>query len=224
MSSIRDYILHNDHHIVVVNKPAGQAVSAELNGTKSVQQMIEAYVKRNVFVVHRLDTPVSGVLVFAKNKKAAGEMSQAFKERQVRKTYLAVSRYCSDQTKGEWQDRIAKMETQNRSFIDETEQGSEAGASYQRLESLEHVHLYELTPSTGRHHQLRVQMAHHIGAVRGDRKYGDKRGNKSGAIDLHAWKLELKHPSSGQLMAFTAPVPDRPPWPFFKTINATDDV
>jgi 23S rRNA pseudouridine1911/1915/1917 synthase len=186
--------------------------------------MIEAYVKRNVYVVHRLDTPVSGLLVFAKNKSAAGKLGNDFKERLVQKTYLAVSRHKAEKEEGEWEDSLTKMNVQNKSFLDESGKGKTAVTAFKWIESLEHVHLYRLTPNTGRHHQIRVQMAHHIGPVRGDRKYGDKRGNKDGGIDLHAWTLEFKHPSSGKAMKFTAPVPDRPPWKFFNSINIDTDV
>lgn len=224
MESIKDHIIWNDHHLVVVNKPAAYPLSSGKNKeeTNSLMNAIQAYVKRDLHLVNRIDTPVSGLIVLAKNPQAAAQLSEQFKDRKVSKIYLAVSRIKSSTDKGTWTDHVMALDKINKTVIDPS--GKSATTSFQLVESLDHVHLYLLKPQTGRHHQLRVQMSHHVGPIRGDQKYGDKRGNRDRSIDLHAWGLKLKHPSTNQELILTAPIPDRPPWTHFEIFKKQADV
>lgn len=221
MSKLTDYILHNDHHIVVANKPCAVGVSPVRDGDQGFMQMMESYVKQNLFTVHRIDVPVSGVVVFAKTKKAAAHLGRQFKEKSVQKTYLAITREKPDVLKGQWTDLLAKHKRGNKSSIVEEEDDNTkvAKCSFEWVESLDHIHLWKLYPSTGRHHQLRVQMAAHICPIRGDQKYGDKRGNKDRSIDLHARQIRFQHPSTNAWVEYKADVPDRTPWKYFPSLQ-----
>lgn len=223
MSSISQYILHNDHHLVVVNKPTGVACARTPKVDNGMLEMVQAYTKRNLFLINRLDTPVSGILIFAKSKASAKELNEQFKNRTIEKAYLAVSRFESKTDKGEWVDELGKFNKQNRSEVVKNN-GKTAVTEFEKMESLDHVHLYLLRPKTGRHHQLRVQMTAHIGPIRGDQKYGDKRGNKDRSIDLHALAIKLKHPSNGKELKFVAPIPQNAPWVHFEKLKNEDDV
>ena len=223
MSSISQYILHNDHHLVVVNKPSGIACARTPKVNNGMLEMAQAYTKCNLYLINRLDTPVSGILVFAKSKSSAKELNEQFKGRTIEKAYLAVSRFESRERSGEWVDELSKFSKQNRSDIVE-KNGKTAVTEFERLESLDHVHLYLLKPKTGRHHQLRVQMRAHIGPIRGDQKYGDKRGNKDRSIDLHALAIKWVHPSNGKALKFVAPIPEIAPWVHFDKLKNKEDV
>ena len=223
MASISDHILHNDHHLVIVNKEAGVPCAKNANGKSGVIEWVQAYTKRNLFLVNRIDTPVSGLLVLAKTKEAAKFLSQQFGERTIKKCYLAVTRKRSEIDEGTWSDHLAKQAKTNRSQVTE-KGGKPAITRFSWVESLDHLHLYLLKPETGRHHQLRVHMSAYLAPIRGDQKYGDKRGNPDRSIDLHAVGLKLVHPSTKQELEFFAPIPSKPPWTYFEKINDKDYV
>lgn len=223
MESIKDLIVHNDHHLVVVNKPAAHPLTDQKESDQAgLMNRLQAYVKRDLFLVNRIDTPVSGLVVFGKTRDAAADLSQQFKERTIRKIYLAVSRDRSKEDEGSWTDHVKQLSKMNKSVSDE--HGKEAMTTFKWLESLDHVHLYLLKPQTGRHHQLRLQMAANLSPIRGDQKYGDKRGNRDRSIDLHAWALRLKHPSTGETLDLVAELPDGPPWKHFEIFKNQKDV
>ncbi|MDX1685478.1 MAG: RluA family pseudouridine synthase [Saprospiraceae bacterium] len=224
MSSIRDHIIHSDHHLVIVNKPPAYPLEGSDDPEKpGLLTGLQAYFKRDVFLVNRIDTPVSGVIVLTKNSESAAKLSKQFRQREIKKLYLAVSRKKSTAESGAWQDNLKQLDHINKTVTDQ-EKGKMAKTQFTLIESLDHVHLYLLRPETGRHHQLRVQMSENLGAIRGDQKYGDKRGNKDRSIDLHSWALQLTHPSSGELMTFVAELPQKPPWVHFDFLKQDPDV
>jgi len=223
MPNLKEFIIHNDHHIVVANKPCAVGISPVQSGDNGFMQMIESYVKHHLFTVHRIDVPVSGVVVFAKTKKAAAHLGEQFKEKAVQKTYYAITREKPDVLKGQWTDLVTKHKHGNKSSIVQTEDDNTkiAKCSFEWVESLDHIHLWKLHPSTGRHHQLRVQMAAHICPIRGDQKYGDKRGNKDRSIDLHASFIKFQHPSTNIWVEYMAHPPERTPWSYFPSLQKT---
>lgn len=222
MEQISDYILHNDHHMVVINKPSGLSASSQANGEKGMLELVSSYTKCKLYPINRLDTPVSGIMIAAKSSEAAAKLNKQFASRKIIKMYLAVTRQMPNEKQGQWMDQIGKSKGRNMSMIDP--KGLEACTDFQWVESLDHVHLLGLRPLTGRHHQLRVQMSHHLAPIRGDQKYGDKRGNPDRSIDLHACYIELKHPSTGQKHEFVAPLPQKAPWKHFEIAKHEDYV
>lgn len=221
MSTIKDYIIYDDQHILVANKPSAMGVSRTRIHDRGFMQLIESYLKQSIYSVHRIDMPVSGVVLFAKTKKAAAALGLQFKEKQVSKIYLAVTRKKSAHTTGLWEDMIVKHLKGNKSSImTDHDKSKKAICSFKYLESLEHIHLWALFPKTGRHHQLRVQVAHHIGAIRGDQKYGDKRGNRDRSIDLHAFQIGFIHPKTQEKVTFQAQPPAKSPWKLFSFFNS----
>lgn len=222
MRALKDYIIHHDHHLLVANKPSGIGVSRTRFECRGFMEMMESYVQKPIFSVHRIDVPVSGVVLFAKTKKAAAALGKQFKEKQIQKTYLAVTRKNNGVVTGQWDDMMVKHLKGNKSsIVVDHDKAKQALCRFKWLESLEHVHLWKLFPATGRHHQLRLQMSHHIGPIRGDQKYGDKRGNRDRSIDLHALEITFIHPSTKKEMTFSAPPPERSPWTHFSTIQTT---
>jgi 23S rRNA pseudouridine1911/1915/1917 synthase len=220
MPSITDYILYQDRHIVVANKPSSVGVLPSYIGGGSFVQILSAHCNQPLICVHRIDVPVSGVIVLAKSKKVATHLGHQFKERTVKKTYLAISRFDQEEHQGSWKDLILKHRKGNKSgLVEEHEKAKEARAGFEYLEGLEHIHLWKLFPKTGRHHQLRVQMSAHIGPIRGDQKYGDKRGNKDRSIDLHAYEITFIHPDTEKEVTFIAPPPPKSPWTHFKSLQ-----
>jgi 23S rRNA pseudouridine1911/1915/1917 synthase len=209
---IRSLVIYQNQQLIAANKPCGVASLPDKTGDKSMQALMEIYCKHPLYSVHRLDRPVSGVLLFAKNKKAAAAMHQQFASRAVQKTYYALVRNKPEQDSGQLVHKLAFTEGKNTAKISEDENAKEAILDYQWLWSTENYHLLEIKPLTGRQHQIRMQLAAIGCPIKGDVKYGDKRGNKDRSIDLHAAYLQFKHPVSGQIELIHAEFPDMPIW------------
>lgn len=211
-------VLYEDNHIIVVNKAVGEIVQGDKTGDVPLSEIVKDWIKQkyhkpgNVFlgVVHRLDRPVSGVVVFAKTSKALPRLNKLFAGHdQVRKTYWAITANVPEQAEGRlihWLTRNEKTNTA-RAYDREVPDSKKAVLDYRVLVHSERYHLLEVRLLTGRHHQIRCQLAKIGCPIKGDLKYGAKRSNPDGGISLHARELIMEHPVSHQEIRVVADVP-----------------
>lgn len=208
-------ILYKDHQLIALNKPPGTAVQPDKTGDVPLQAQAESYCRQPLHLAHRLDRPVSGVVVFAKTKSAMAALTEQFRGRSVVKTYLAVVQSMPPATEGTLVHFLRKNEAKNISVVT-TESDSRAERAelrYRLVGSSERYHLLEIELITGRHHQIRAQLAAIGCPVKGDVKYGFRRGNRDRSIHLHAWKLAFRHPVSGEEINLVAkPAASDPIW------------
>jgi 23S rRNA pseudouridine1911/1915/1917 synthase len=219
-------VLHIDNHTIVVNKQPSDIVQGDKTGDETLAEKVKQYLKiefnkeGNVFcgVVHRLDRPTSGALVFARTSKGLSRLNEQFRDKSTRKVYWAVVEKAPDQKTGRLEHYLKKNEKQNKSYAHNSEiAGSKkAVLSYTLMKSSDKYHLLEVELETGRHHQIRCQLATIGCIIKGDLKYGAKRSNKDGSIHLHARHLEFNHPTTKELISVTAPVPNEPLWQYFE--------
>lgn len=225
--TIGEQILYEDNHLLAINKRVGQIVQGDKTGDLPLAELIKAFLKErdakpgNVFcgVVHRIDRPVSGVVLFAKTSKALSRMNQALKERTLRKTYWALTKHRPPQAEGHLEDYLWRNEKQNRTYVvPATKQGAKvASLDYRVLTTTEGgYYLLEVDLHTGRHHQIRAQLANMGCPIKGDLKYGAERSNPDGGISLHARQITFPHPVRKQELTLTAPLPDDPIWNSFE--------
>ena len=214
-------VIYEDNHILVVNKAAGLLVQGDQTGDESLVDIAKRYIKDkyqkpgNVFLglVHRLDRPTSGVIVLARTSKALTRLNQQFKDRLTKKVYRAVVSG-SPEPKARLEHFLRKNSSQNKSFHypKNTLNTKHAILRYRYIEQLRSYHVLEIELETGRHHQIRVQLAAVGLHIKGDLKYGAKRPNQNGSIHLHAQSLALAHPTTKEEMKFIAPYPDDVIW------------
>jgi len=214
-------VIYEDNHILVVNKAAGLLVQGDQTGDESLVDIAKRYIKDkyqkpgNVFLglVHRLDRPTTGVIVLARTSKALTRLNQQFKDRLTKKVYRAVVSG-SPEPKARLEHFLRKNSSQNKSFHypKNTLNTKHAILRYRYIEQLRSYHVLEIELETGRHHQIRVQLAAVGLHIKGDLKYGAKRPNQNGSIHLHAQSLALAHPTTKEEMKFTAPYPDDVIW------------
>jgi len=215
-------VLHADNHLLVVNKPAGVPMVPDVSRDESLLERAKAWVKReyskpgDVFlgVVHRLDRPVSGVVVFARTSKAAKRLSAHIRERKVTKTYWGIVEGEVKPHAGELEQLLWKDERRNRVHVVAAGRAGAKAAhtGYRRFAGTEAWSALELVPHTGRSHQLRVACASLGAPLVGDLKYGAREGLPGRGIALHARSLELTHPTTGWGIHFQAPLPAHPVW------------
>jgi 23S rRNA pseudouridine1911/1915/1917 synthase len=217
--SLSDQIIYEDNHLIALNKLPGQLVQGDKSGDPCLAEEIKAFLKErdhkpgNVFcgVIHRLDRPVSGVVVFAKTSKALGRMNELVKSRDFHKIYHAVVKAMPPQPEGHIEDYLVRNEAQNKSFVtqDKTNKNAKlASLDYKLLAtSSGGYHLLEIELHTGRHHQIRCQLAHIGCPIKGDLKYGYSRSNPDGSISLHSYLLSFEHPVRHEQVTITAPAP-----------------
>ena len=196
-------VVYEDNHIIIVNKRPGEIVQGDKTGDEPLVEVVRRYIKEkydkpgNVFcgVVHRLDRPVWGLVVFAKTSKALARLNEMFRDGRVDKTYLALSRYLPEVPEGRLVHHITSTERNNKSYAwNSPRQGSkEAALCYRVIGSSDHYHLLEVKLETGRKHQIRVQLSSIGCPIKGDLKYGDKRSNPDGSISLQAHRIEFEH-------------------------------
>lgn len=218
-------ILYEDNHIIIVNKRPGEIVQGDKTGDRPLVEDVRQYIKErygkpgNVFcgVVHRLDRPVWGLVIFAKTSKALSRLNDMFRNGQVRKTYRALTRNMPQPPQGRIVSYITTTERNNKSYSwPEPRAGAkEAALSYRHIGSSNRYHLLEINLETGRKHQIRVQLASIGCPIRGDLKYGDRRSNPDGSISLQAFRIEFEHPVSHKNICITAPLPDDRLWQAF---------
>lgn len=218
-------VIYQDNHIIVVNKAPGEIVQGDKTGDEPLVETVRRYLKEtyqkpgNVFcgVVHRLDRPVGGLVVFARTSKALSRLNEMFREGRVKKTYWAITRTAPREPQGRLTHWITTTERTNKSTAHTAPRAGakEARLSYRLLASSASFHLLEVTLETGRKHQIRVQLAAIGCPIKGDLKYGDRRSNTDGSISLMARRIEFIHPVSGESIDLTAPVPQGDPaWTF----------
>lgn len=222
-------VIHEDNHLLVINKPAGVLVQGDSTGDVCLADICKDYVRRkynkpgNVFmgVVHRLDRPVSGVIVFAKTSKALTRLNKLFQERQVKKTYWAIVKNRPPETEEVLVHWLIKDKTRNvTSAYSRKKPGSlESTLTYRVVNSVQRKHLLSVEPQTGRPHQIRVQLAKIGCPIIGDLRYGNAPPNEDASICLHARHLEFEHPVQKEKVSFSARVPDMALWNDFKKIR-----
>lgn len=221
-------VLYEDNHIIAVNKKVSDIVQGDITGDKPLSEFVKDYLKNkynkpgNVFlgVTHRLDRPTSGVVVFARTSKALSRLNEMFKQKtNLQKTYWAIVKNKPEQEKQTLKNFMYKDAGKNKSFIcNSSKKGAkEAILSYEHLLSSDNYHLLEIDLLTGRHHQIRVQLANMGSPIKGDLKYGFSRSNADGGISLHARKISFTHPVSKEKIKIVAPVPDDNVWKYFET-------
>lgn len=229
MSSAEKYnldILHEDNHTIVVNKKASDLVQGDKTGDEPLPERIKTYLKEkydkpgNVFcgVVHRLDRPTSGALVFARTSKALERLNQQFREKETGKVYWAIVEQMPPKQSDKLVNWLVKNEQQNKSYVvkEGTGNAKKAVLTYSHIASSDKYHLLEVELETGRHHQIRCQLAHIGCIIKGDLKYGAKRSNPDGSIHLHARRLSFAHPTTKEVIIITAPVPKENLWKYFE--------
>ncbi len=225
-------ILFEDNHIIAINKQCGDIVHGDKTGDKTLGDAVKDYIKTrynkpgNVFlgVTHRLDRPTSGAVLFAKTSKALSRLNELFKEEHaIHKTYWAITDKKPEPLSGQLNHWLVRDTRQNKSFGYSTEHkdSKKASLSYNYLGSSDKFHLIEIELYTGRHHQIRAQLAAIGLHIKGDLKYGFPRSNHDGGIHLHARKIEFTHPVTGEDISVIARPPADPVWDFFvKLVDA----
>lgn len=216
-------VIYEDNHLIAVNKNGHELVQGDKTGDTSLADLLKTWLKEkyakpgNVFVgvTHRLDRPVTGVVVFAKTSKALARMNELFRTGEIKKTYWAIVRNRPPAIEQELTHWLVRNEKQNKSYVCAPSQKPDARKAvlhYRLLAQSEHYYLLEIDLKTGRHHQIRCQLAAIGCPIRGDLKYGAGRSNPDGGISLHARRVSFVHPVSKQPVDIVAPVPDEPLW------------
>ncbi len=215
-------VVYEDNHLIAVSKKAGVLCQGDKTGDKPLVDEVKDFLKAkynkpgNVFagLIHRLDRPVSGLVLLAKTSKALTRMNEQFKSRAVQKTYWAIVKDKPLNDSGTLKHYLLKNQKQNKSraYKKATDGALLSELSYKVLKKLSTHYLLEVNPKTGRHHQIRVQLSSMSCPIKGDLKYGSKRSNPDGSISLHARKLKFTHPVSKEEMVLVAPVPANPIW------------
>jgi len=225
-------VLLEDNHLIVINKKASQIVQGDKTGDVPLSEHLKNYLKvkynkpGKVFlgVVHRLDRPVSGAVVFARTDKALSRMNEIFRSRDVQKVYWAIVERRPAHIEGKLINWLNKNEKQNKSYVvkEGTAGALRAELDYKLLASSDKYHLLEVQLHTGRHHQIRCQLANMGCIIKGDLKYGAKRSNPDASISLHARSISFTHPVKGERVEIVAPVPDDKLWQYFQQAAATN--
>lgn len=215
-------VVYEDNHLIIVNKAAGEIVQGDKTGDKPLSEMVKDYLREkygkpgNVFcgVIHRLDRPVSGLVVFAKTSKALARMNAMFQNREVEKTYWAITRQTPPKESDTLVHYITSTERNNKSYASvEPRQGAlKAVLDYRLLARTGYYSLLEVQLHTGRKHQIRVQLSAMGCPIRGDLKYGAHRSNPDGSISLQSHRLKFVHPVSKKIVDVVAPVPKETLW------------
>lgn len=219
-------ILYEDNHIIAVNKTCSEIVQGDKTGDKPLSELLKQHLKEkynkpgNVFVgvTHRLDRPVSGVTLFAKTSKALSRLNEMFQKHEVKKTYWAIVKKADIAPEATLTHFLVRNEKQNKSFAYDAErkESKKAILHYRIIATSDNYYLLEIDLQTGRHHQIRCQLAKIGCPIKGDLKYGFARSNPDGGISLHARSLSLVHPVSKNEIEITAPVPEDNLWKAFE--------
>ena len=219
-------VVYEDNHIIIVNKQSGEIVQGDKTGDRPLSDIVKDYIKEKyqkpgaVFlgVVHRLDRPVSGLVVFARTSKALTRLNKMFAEGEVHKTYWALVKNAPQETEATLTHWLVRNEKQNKSYAYATEKpnAKKAILKYRLIGKSDNYSLLEVQLMTGRHHQIRCQLAAMGCPIKGDLKYGAPRSNPDGSISLLSRKMEFIHPVSKERITVEAPLPDDPLWQAFK--------
>ena len=215
-------VLYEDNHLIAINKRPGDIVQGDRTGDTPLSDIVREYIRvkyekpGNVYlgVVHRLDRPTSGVVIFARTSKALPRLNKLFKEKEAKKSYWAIVRTAPPDQQGILIHYMKRNPKQNKSYahIKEVPDSKKAVLEYRIISRLDRYVLLEVDLHTGRHHQIRSQLSAIGCPIRGDLKYGYDRSNIDGSISLHARKLVLQHPVQKRVLTLSAPVPEDPLW------------
>ncbi len=231
-SILEKNILFEDNHIIIINKLPSQIVQGDKTGDKPLSELVKDYIKvkydkpGEVFlgVVHRLDRPVSGAVIFARTSKSLTRLNALLKDHEIRKTYWAVVKTKPPKENDTLLNFLRRDEARNKSFVtgENSKNAQKASLSYTLLAGSDNYYLLEVELHTGRHHQIRVQLSAMGCPIKGDLKYGYPRSNIDGSIHLHARKLEFIHPVTRQPVKVIAAAPNDPVWNYFSGISAKE--
>jgi 23S rRNA pseudouridine1911/1915/1917 synthase len=215
-------VLFEDNHLCIVNKKAGDITQGDKTGDKPLNDIVKEYIKDkynkpgNVFLgtVHRLDRPTSGIIIFARTSKALERLNKMLREKQIQKTYWAIVKNTPKKSTDTLINFLKKNPKNNKSsaFTREVSGSKRAVLHYTILQKLDNYTLLEINLETGRHHQIRCQLANIGSPIKGDLKYGFNRSNKDGSIHLHARKIHFTHPVTKEKVEITAPLPNDVIW------------
>lgn len=215
-------VVYEDNHLIIVYKESGEIVQGDKTGDIPLSDTVKGYIKEKyqkpgeVFlgVVHRLDRPVSGLVIFARTSKALSRLNDMFRRGDVHKTYWAITKNAPLRPMGTLTNWLVRNEKQNKSYVYDKEvpQSKQAVLNYRLVGQAEHYYLLEIQLLTGRHHQIRSQLAHMGCPIKGDLKYGAKRSNPDGSISLLSCKVEFVHPVSKKVIAIDSPLPEDTLW------------
>ncbi len=215
-------ILFEDNHFIIINKQSGDIVQGDKTGDTPLSDIVKSYLKEKYFkpgdvflgVVHRIDRPTTGVVVFAKTSKALERFNKMLRDKKVDKTYWAVVKNLPEKPENTLIGYLKKNPKNNKStaYASEIEGSKKAILHYKLIKSLANYHLLEVDLETGRHHQIRCQLSAIGCPVKGDLKYGFDRSNKDASIHLHAHKIQFIHPVSKEAITIIAPTPKDPIW------------
>ena len=229
-NSLENRILFEDNHIIVVNKLPSEIVQGDKTGDKPLSEMVKDYLveKYNkpgaafLGVAHRLDRPVSGAVIFAKTSKALSRINNMLKEKKIVKRYWAVVHERPKEPNARLEQFITKNEKNNKSYISQVMKAGYKNAvlSYRLIDSSDKYFLLDVQLETGRHHQIRAQLASIGCPIKGDLKYGSKRSNENASIHLHAYSIEFVHPVTKEAIKLSAKPPSEPLWDYFYKKNA----
>lgn len=222
-------IVYEDNHIIIVSKRSGEIVQGDKTGDVPLSESVKQYIKEKyakpgaVFlgVVHRLDRPVNGLVVFARTSKALERLNRMFANGEVQKTYWAITQNRPEADEGTLEHWLTRNEKQNKSYASEREKPGSKRAilKYKVIGESERYNLLEINLLTGRHHQIRCQLSAMGCPIKGDLKYGAKRSNPDGSISLLARHVEFVHPVSKELISVDAPLPDDVLWRSMKSVG-----
>lgn len=211
-------VLYEDNHLIAVNKSSSEIVQGDKTGDEPLSETIKKYIKEKynkpgdvyLGVTHRLDRPVSGVVLFARTSKALTRLNEMFKTQQVRKTYWAIVKNKPANPEGRLEHYLVRNEKQNKSYAHDkfVPNAKQAALTYKLIGQSDTYCLLEIELETGRHHQIRCQLAKMGCPIKGDLKYGFPRSNPNGGISLHARSVEFIHPVSKERIKITAPIPE----------------
>ena len=220
MNNISIEILYEENHLIAVNKKAGEIVQGDKTGDEPLSEKVKKLLKikykkpGNVFLgtIHRIDRPTSGVIIFAKTSKALSRMNKKFRENEIHKTYLAAVKNKLPKNQDIIECYLQKNQKINKSFISNKVNGKHSKLEYKEIKKLDNYYIYKITPYTGRHHQIRVQLSSKGSPIKGDLKYGAKRSNNDGSINLHASQISFSHPTTKEEIEINAPLPNETLW------------
>ena len=215
-------VVYEDNHVIIVHKESGESVQGDKTGDKPLSETVKDYIRDkfhkpgNVFlgVVHRLDRPVAGLVVFARTSKALSRLNEMFRKGEVHKTYWAITKNAPAEPEGTLVNWIVRNEKQNKSYVYDKEvpNAKRAELKYRVIAHTENYHLIEVNLLTGRHHQIRCQLAHMGCVIKGDLKYGAPRSNADGSISLLSHEVTFIHPVSKMEIKAESLIPDDRLW------------
>ena len=220
MNNINIDVIFEDNHLIAVNKKSGEIVQGDKTGDEPLSERVKKYLKikynkpGNVFLgtIHRIDRPTSGIVIFAKTSKALSRMNEKFRQNKISKTYWAIVKNRLPKNNDLLEHYLLKNQKKNKSFLSSEEKGKLSILEYNFLNNLNNYFLYEIFPKTGRHHQIRVQLSTMGSPIKGDLKYGAKRSNPNGGINLHAKKIDFNHPVTKENVSIEANCPKEKIW------------